>query len=59
MGDFNLPKFVMMDFEDFGFSPLGVTADLKANLIDCNNSTRFLIGFKPFSIFSFQLFYAT
>jgi hypothetical protein len=34
LGDFNLPKIVWMDFEDFGLSPLGVSTDLEANLID-------------------------
>jgi hypothetical protein len=34
MGDFNLPKISWVDFEDFGLSPLGVTTDLEANLID-------------------------
>jgi hypothetical protein len=34
MGDFNLPKFSWVDFDDFGLSPLGVTTDLEAKLVD-------------------------
>jgi hypothetical protein len=34
MGDFNLTKIAWVDFEDFGLSPVGVTSDLEANLID-------------------------
>jgi hypothetical protein len=34
MGDFNLPKIAWVDFEDFGLSPVGVTSDLEAHLID-------------------------
>lgn len=34
MGDFNLPRVSWTDFEDFGLSPLGVTTDLEANLVD-------------------------
>jgi hypothetical protein len=34
MGDLNLPKVSWLNFEDFGLSPVGVSSDLEANLID-------------------------
>jgi hypothetical protein len=34
MGDFKLPKISWVDFDDFGLSPLSVTTDLIAKLVD-------------------------